>query len=133
MTEYDEFFPAVLAGGRGAARAALPYGYQRQLATEPWPDMMQLGEGKMGPSWTSRAAGLLERWGPFRLAWLETMVRLADWRASEFTGPAITAAPGIDRLLPDSELLYGRSAREVSLEDVGQTDTARRESSGGFR
>jgi CRISPR-associated endonuclease/helicase Cas3 len=54
-------------------------------------DLMQLGEGEMGPSWTARTAGLLEQWGPFRLAWLETMVRLADWRASRSAGMAPVA------------------------------------------
>jgi CRISPR-associated endonuclease/helicase Cas3 len=46
-------------------------------------DLMQLGDGPMGPSWAARTAALLERLGPFRLAWLEAMVRMADWRASE--------------------------------------------------
>jgi CRISPR-associated endonuclease/helicase Cas3 len=44
--------------------------------------LMELGEGTQGPSWTERALRLLEQHGPFRLAWLETLVRLADWRAS---------------------------------------------------
>lgn len=44
--------------------------------------LMELGEGEQGPSWTTRTLGLLEDNGPFRLAWLETLVRLADWRAS---------------------------------------------------
>ena len=44
--------------------------------------LMELGEGVMGPSWTTRTQKLLEGYGPFRLAWLETLVRIADWRAS---------------------------------------------------
>ncbi len=45
--------------------------------------LMELGEGKQGPSWTARTLNLLEQHGPFQLAWLETLVRLADWRASD--------------------------------------------------
>lgn len=44
--------------------------------------LMELGEGEQGPSWTARTLNLLEQHGPFQLAWLETLVRLADWRAS---------------------------------------------------
>ena len=32
--------------------------------------------------WFERAADLLDRFGPFRLAHLEALVRFADWRAS---------------------------------------------------
>ncbi len=45
-------------------------------------DIMELGQGFMGPSWTWRTERLLEKYGPFRLAWMETLVRIADWRAS---------------------------------------------------
>lgn len=45
-------------------------------------DLMELGEGEMGPSWTARTQQLLDTFGPFRLAWLEALVRIADWRAS---------------------------------------------------
>jgi CRISPR-associated endonuclease/helicase Cas3 len=45
-------------------------------------DVIQLGEGEMGPSWTARTRRLLTEHGPFRLAWLEALVRIADWRAS---------------------------------------------------
>jgi CRISPR-associated endonuclease/helicase Cas3 len=45
--------------------------------------VMELGEGPMGPSWTERTRKLLNAHGPFRLAWLESLVRIADWRASE--------------------------------------------------
>ena len=44
--------------------------------------LMEIGEGEQGPSWTERTLSLLENHGPFRLAWLETLVRIADWRAS---------------------------------------------------
>lgn len=46
---------------------------------------VQLGRGADGaPSWAERALALLARddLGPFRLAALEALVRLADWRAS---------------------------------------------------
>ncbi len=33
-------------------------------------------------SWTERTRDLLEQFGPFQLAWMETIVRIADWRAS---------------------------------------------------
>lgn len=45
-------------------------------------DIMELGESVMGPSWTTRTQKLLDTYGPFRLAWLEALVRIADWRAS---------------------------------------------------
>ncbi len=45
-------------------------------------DLMRLGEGPQGPSWTERTRRLLDAHGPFRLAWLEALVRIADWRAS---------------------------------------------------
>jgi CRISPR-associated endonuclease/helicase Cas3 len=45
---------------------------------------MELGGGGRGPSWTARACALRDRsdLGPFRLAYLEALVRIADWRAS---------------------------------------------------
>ena len=36
-----------------------------------------------GPSWGERVARLLERHGPFTLAYLEAIFRVADWRASQ--------------------------------------------------
>jgi len=44
--------------------------------------LMEIGLGEQGPSWTERTLRLLDDHGPFRLAWLETLVRVADWRAS---------------------------------------------------
>ncbi|CBS87256.1 type I-G CRISPR-associated helicase/endonuclease Cas3g [Azospirillum lipoferum] len=45
--------------------------------------LMELGADEDGdPSWASRTARLLADHRPFRLAWLESLVRIADWRAS---------------------------------------------------
>jgi len=45
-------------------------------------DLMKLGEGPQGPSWTTRTRRLLNALGPFQLAWCEALVRIADWRAT---------------------------------------------------
>ncbi len=45
--------------------------------------VMELGwDENTHESWTERTRNLLARFGPFRLAWMETLVRIADWRAS---------------------------------------------------
>ena len=49
--------------------------------------LMQLGEyidqqGRPRASWLARALQLREAYGPFKLAYLETLVRVADWRGS---------------------------------------------------
>lgn len=44
--------------------------------------LMEIGQGEQGASWTERVLKLLTQYGPFQLAWLETLVRLADWLAS---------------------------------------------------
>ena len=45
--------------------------------------VMELGDHpETGASWTERTRSLLFQYGPFRLAWLEALVRIADWRAS---------------------------------------------------
>lgn len=56
---------------------------------ERWPggrlalSIMELGwDEATRESWTERTRELLARLGPFRLAWLETLLRTADWRAS---------------------------------------------------
>ena len=46
--------------------------------------IMELGwDATTHESWTERTRELLARFGPFRLAWLETILRIADWRASD--------------------------------------------------
>lgn len=44
--------------------------------------LMEMGLGEQGPSWAERSQLLLDAHGPFRLTWLEALVRVADWRAS---------------------------------------------------
>ena len=49
--------------------------------------LMELGEDENGkPSWLARVLRLRDQYGPFRLAYLETLVRLADWRGSNKGG-----------------------------------------------
>jgi CRISPR-associated endonuclease/helicase Cas3 len=46
--------------------------------------IMEMGEDEHGrPSWSARTHALLAEHGPFRLAYLEALIRMADWRASE--------------------------------------------------
>lgn len=42
---------------------------------------------RYGPSWRERVQGLIEHFGPFTLAWLETILRVADVRASRLDVP----------------------------------------------
>jgi CRISPR-associated endonuclease/helicase Cas3 len=51
--------------------------------------LMQMGDGPHGESWLARMLALRDdpATGPFRLAYLETLVRVADWRASELEKP----------------------------------------------
>lgn len=44
--------------------------------------IMRMGKGRSGPSWSERTSALVDEHGPFRLAFLEGLVRIADWRAS---------------------------------------------------
>lgn len=49
---------------------------------------MLMGASELGPSWLARAIALRDRLGPFRLAYLETLLRAADARASREGLPA---------------------------------------------
>jgi len=57
---------------------------------------MELGGGGEGQSWSSRTSELLARFGPFRLAYLEALVRVADWRASARRMPELAATEAND-------------------------------------
>jgi len=61
---------------------ATPTGATPELETLPI-ELSRLGRDADGrPSWSERALRLLGSLGPFRLAYLEMLVRIADWRAS---------------------------------------------------
>jgi len=49
---------------------------------------MEMGEGPHGPSWLERMLRLRDHYGLFRLAWMETLVRVADWRGTAKEGEA---------------------------------------------
>lgn len=66
----DDRLPALVFDGEQCPETAL------RLA------LMELGDGDQGPSWTARTQALLAEHGPFRLAWMEALVRIADWRAT---------------------------------------------------
>lgn len=70
----------------------LEVGEHRVARTQLDLSLMELGEGPAGPSWSERIGQLLDTHGPFKLAWLEALVRIADWRASR--QPPETDAPG---------------------------------------
>jgi len=69
--EGDDLKPVDLSGGERWAGGRLTL----SLMELGWDDVTR-------ESWTERTRDLLTRFGPFRLAWMETLVRMADWRAS---------------------------------------------------
>ncbi|MFF7855173.1 DEAD/DEAH box helicase [Streptomyces sp. NPDC007904] len=68
----EEVGPVELPGGKVLPRIVVD------------PSVLFLGGGPQeAPSWTQRTSQLLSQLGPFRLALLEALVRVADWRASQ--------------------------------------------------
>ncbi len=70
----------VIRGLRQGATTAVPAMLGRP-ATTLTVDLAQFQSG-VGHSWTHTVHGLLDRYGPFVLAYLEAIVRISDWRAS---------------------------------------------------
>ena len=64
---------------------AVPLGEITTPAVDLDLSFMQMGEGERGPSWLARMVALRDRLGPFGLAYLETLLRAADARASRVT------------------------------------------------
>ncbi len=73
LAEGDELLACELPGGIRLLPASLRLGPVR------------IGRGG-GPSWTSRVLRLREKLGPFRLAYLEMLLRMADEQASKEAG-----------------------------------------------
>lgn len=70
LKEGDPILACTLGGGQTRAATTLKLG------------PVVLGQGPRGRSWTNRALQLLEQLGPFRLAYLEMLLRMADEEAS---------------------------------------------------
>jgi CRISPR-associated endonuclease/helicase Cas3 len=68
--------PAIQLTMPGGDSAPIP---ETRLTLEP--AKIGLSE-QTGASWLDRCATLLEQYGPFTLAWLETLMRAADAQAS---------------------------------------------------
>ena len=72
-----DVLPAVLLAGPDGEYHQLP-----ATALDLSPSEAGLS-GRTGRSWAERMLNLVERFGPFTLAWLETLLRAADQRASK--------------------------------------------------
>lgn len=71
---------------------------------------MQMGEGRHGPSWLARTVALRDRFGPFHLAFLETILRAADAHASKDPAPVSPPASSVSGMeLHESSPPHGGS------------------------
>lgn len=97
--------------------------------------LMELGEGDQGPSWTERSLRLLDQHGPFQLAWLETLVRLADWRASaaEQLAPVTQATQNAPHELETGHHPLAGAQPGTTTADPSSTATAQSSAQHGLR
>jgi CRISPR-associated endonuclease/helicase Cas3 len=83
----EDELPKTFLGGKNGNEVTAP---ARQLSLEP----MELGLGEKAPfidqpSWSERMLALRDSLGPFRLTFLEALLRSADERASAFVKPPV--------------------------------------------
>jgi len=77
LWEGDEIPPIELGDGRVTSKVTIDL------------SLMELGEDADGrPSWLARILKLRDQYGPFRLAYLETLLRIADWHGSNAGEPS---------------------------------------------
>ena len=107
--------PAHGATDGGCARDAGSGDAGSRGAESPGTGSGDAGSGDVGcgeaGSWTARVTALRDRpdLGPFRLAYLEALVRIADWRASRNPSAVSQAPPAAVSTEPDT-LSAGRRA-----------------------
>jgi len=83
---------------------------------------MKMGDGPQGPSWLARTVALRDRLGPFRLAFLETLLRAADARASRIPAGSVGSntahdvSPGL--ILREEPLAYGQPALSADQQSL---------------
>lgn len=81
-----------------------------------------------GRGWTERVLGLLQRHGPFALAWLEALMRAADQRATRETAqndPILAARSTAHGLEGIDSALAGTAARGEAPPPLGQHSAQR--------
>ena len=122
--------PDAVGGGEPALSALSQIRGLRQGARWPIPPMLghpastltvDLGQFTSDGhrSWTNVVLSLLARYGPFTLAYLETIVRVADWRASG--GRELAQPKGRGRAVNDNAIDIHAKARELRHNQPGMS------------
>ena len=90
---------------------------------------------RTGRSWSERALNLLEKYGPFSLAWLETLLRVADQRASakQVSDTLLLAHQHIERGTDNVGNGMGASDSPMAESSAGGASEATSRSNSGSR